>query len=180
MRFPSVSTSGESDHALAVERILFKRRIGGCGVCQRAEFDPVEPHGRRFAGRQHLAEVGALPRTIDEDGVENPWTPLLNRALDSDFGGLPPLAIQRPKIDQERIRTHDEIGNFVWRDRHGRHRARGEQHIGSEILRHRIGDAMDPRAPCSQAHENVRGDTGEVGPEQVRCGRVHLKLPPPA
>jgi len=48
---------------------------------------------------------------------------------------------------------------------------------GSEVLRHRVGDAVNARAPRAQPPENIGGDIGEMA--RVGLGRVHLKLPPP-
>jgi len=68
----------------------------------------------------------------------------------------------------------DEFGDLVGRDGHRRHGAGGEQHVGGEIQRHRVGDAMHARPPRADARQHVGGDVGKL------TRRMHLKLPPPA
>src|SRR5437899_8210491 len=40
-----------------------------------------------------------------------------------------------------------------------RHRAHGEQHVGGEVLRHRVGDRMHARAARAHAREDVGGES---------------------
>jgi hypothetical protein len=62
-------------------------------------------------------------------------------------------------------------------DGHRRHRARRQQHVGGEGLRHRVGDAMHPRPPLAQAFQNIGRDDGQIGSYVAfALRRSHLSL----
>jgi hypothetical protein len=138
-------------------------------------------------GRQGPGERGAWLRALDEDRVEHPWPISLCDAPDCDLGRGPALRVEGAEIDQERIGARRELANLVGRDRHRRHGAKCQQHVGGDILRNRVGDAVHARRTGAHALQ----DGGRAGDELVSKGRggcglaggggvPHLKLPPPA
>ena len=102
----------------------------------------------------------------------------LGGGVHRDVARAAPLGIEGAEIDQQRIGAGDERGDLLDRERHRRHAAGGQQHIGGEILRHRVGDAMNARAARAQA---LKREAGGLRHLVTRCcGMPHLSVPPPA
>ena len=167
-----IGRPGERDDAAALARIVPQRLIRRRRIRERGKLAAVEPHDRRLLRHQGLGKGGARLRALDEHRIEHPWAVLLARRADGDLRRIAPLAIECAEIDQQRIRAGDELPDLLGGDRHRRHRAGGQQHVGRECLRHRIGEAVHARPLLSQARKNVGGDVGQVGSDRVGAGRV--------
>ena len=112
----------------------------------------------RLLRHELLGKRRARRRAVDEHRVEHPGNAGLVGDADSRERRLLPLRIEGAEVDQQRIGACRKGPHLLLRDGHRRHRAGREQHIGGEILRHRIGDAMHPRPALAQALQNIGRD----------------------
>ena len=95
-------------------------------------------------------------------------TAVRNRRIDRRAA----LGVEGAEVDQDRIGAGDEGADFLRRNRHRRHRSGREQHVRRILLRHRIGNAMHPRAAIADARKHVGGNFGEFE------GRMHRSVQP--
>jgi hypothetical protein len=117
-----------------------------------------------------------------------------DRFIDRQSNRIAAVAIQRTEIDAETVTRSDKVGDFLPIRRHGRDRPSRQQKICRESLRHRIGDAMDPRLAVPQSQRSAMnsgvGIGFVMGRERSRqpfaiqtrgmTGRELAPVPPPA
>jgi hypothetical protein len=72
-----------------------------------------------------------------------------------DLNRLAALAIEGTEVDQQRVGALDEFPNLFRLDRHLRHGTGRQQHVGGEILRDPVGDAVNARRSRAQTRQNV-------------------------
>ena len=94
-------------------------------------------------------------------------------AANRRFDCLAAFGIERAEIDEQGISAGDERCDLFRRNRHRRHRAGREQHIGRKLLRHAVGDAMHARCPRSQTCKQIGGDVGKLDRGVHFIYRVH-------
>ena len=122
------------------------------------------------SARANSARGGAA---IDKDRIEHPGQLVLDGGIHRDAGRLAAFAVEGAEIDQKRVGAGDECADFLDRERHRRHAAGGQQHIGGEILRHRIGDAVDAGLARAQALKHSSRGLRQIAGRLI-AGTVHL------
>ena len=77
---------------------------------------------------------------------------------DGDCRRLAALDVEGAEIGEQRLRRGDEAADFLHRQRHRRHAAGSEQHVGGVGLGDRVGDAVHARAARAQGrNQSSRG-----------------------
>ncbi len=124
---------------------------------ERRELGAIEPHRRRRAARPAIARKSARggERSIST-GSSTQGLPAPGRLPRSR--SRPPRgarASKVPRLTSSASARAAKAAISSGGDRHRRHRAGRQQHVGGEILRHRVGDAMHARAARRAARSRM-------------------------